>query len=257
MVRSEGGALQPLTEASLDALKLLAMVLMVVDHVNIILLDESQPWMFYIGRGAYPLFAFAMAISLNRDKPLDGYLKRLVAFALLSQPVFVLAFEEYSLNILFTLALGAVVARWYVEQVPWRRYGLLCLAAVYSFLFEDAIDFDLIGMMVPAVLLGVLREERFAWLWAGFTLLALNLDMPELFALEGGRIVPMELEAETLLIVAGTVLVPWVSYELCRRVPGNRFLPRYALYWFYPGHLLVFALWRLARDGWPLDLLSL
>jgi hypothetical protein len=246
-----------LTGAALDALKLWAMVLMVIDHANIILLDEGEPWMFYLGRGCYPLFAFAMAISLNRDKPLDGYLKRLVVFALLSQPVFVLAFHENALNILFTLALGAAVARWYVEQVPWRRHGFLCVVVLSSFFFEDAIDFDLIGIMLPAVLLSAMRGERHARLWAGITLLALNLDMAELFALEDGQIALMELSWAPLLIVAGTVLVPWVSYALCRRVPGDRFLPRYALYWFYPGHLLVFALWRLLRDGLPLELISL
>jgi hypothetical protein len=102
-----------------------------------------------------------------------------------------------------------------------------------------------------------MRGERLAWLWAGVTLIALNLDLAELFALENGQVVPMELSWVSLLIVAGTVLVPWVSYELCRRVAGERFLPRYALYWFYPGHLLVFALWRLFREGLPLELLSL
>lgn len=256
MPRQEGPAPLALTGASLDALKLWAMVLMVIDHTNLICFDETEPWMFYLGRGCFPLFAFAMAISLNRDRPLDGYLKRLVVFALLSQPVFVLAFQENSLNILFTLALGAAVARWYVEQEPWRRQTLLCVVLVSSFLFKDAIDYDLVGIMLPAVLLSAMRGERAAWLWAGITLLALNLDMAELFALEGGQIVLMELSWAPLLIVAGTVLVPWVSYALCRRVPGDRFLPRYALYWFYPGHLLLFALWRLNRDGLPLELFS-
>ena len=110
--------------------------------------------------------------------------------------------------------------------------------------------------MLPAVLLSAMRGDRASWLWAGITLLVLNLDVAELFTLEGGQIVPMELSWALLLIVAGTVLVPWASYALCRRVPGDRFLPRYALYWFYPGHLLLFALWRLNRDGLPLELFS-
>lgn len=110
--------------------------------------------------------------------------------------------------------------------------------------------------MLPAVLLVAMREERVAWLWAGVTLVALNLDLAELFALENGQVVPMELSWVPLRIVAGTFLVPWVSYALCRRVPGDRFLPRYALYWFYPGHLLLFALWRLTREGLPLELFS-
>lgn len=245
----------PLTGAPLDALKLWAMVLMVIDHTNLIVFDDTVPWMYYLGRGCYPLFAFAMAISLNRDRPLDAYLKRLVAFALLSQPVFVLAFHENALNILFTLALGAVMARWYVEQGPWRPLALLGVA-LFSAFFDDAIDYDLVGIALPAVLLSAMRGQRHARLWMVLMLLALNLDVGELFYLEGGQIVPQELSWDHLLIVAGTLGIPWVSHALCRRVPGDRFLPRYALYWFYPGHLLVFALWRLVRDGLPLELFS-
>ena len=40
-----------MTGASLDALKLWAMVLMVIDHTNLVCFDETVPWMFYLGRG--------------------------------------------------------------------------------------------------------------------------------------------------------------------------------------------------------------
>ena len=109
MPKHERPVLRSLTGAPLDALKLVAMTFMVLDHVNYVCLDEAEPWMFYLGRGAFPLFAFAMACHLYRQMPLDRYLQRLVVFAFLSQPVFVLAFDENVLNIMFTLALGAAV----------------------------------------------------------------------------------------------------------------------------------------------------
>ena len=241
--------------ASLDALKLLAMVFMVVDHINLVCFDDTVSWMFYVGRGSFPLFAFVMACHLYRDTPSDKYLQRLVVFALLSQPVFVLAFDEAVLNILFTLALGAAVASWALGQAPWRLH-MLCFVALSSVFFEDAIDFDLIGIILPALFVSVMRGERFARLWTLIMLLLLNLDLGDVVGLEGQQLVLQEFSLDHVLIVAGTIVLPWVSYTLCRRIPGDRFLPRYALYWFYPGHLLVLVIWRLLQGDLSLELFS-
>lgn len=244
-----------LTGASLDTLKLLAMVFMVVDHINFVCFEERVSFMFYLGRGSFPLFAFVMACHLYRDAPWDGYLQRLVVFAMLSQPVFVLAFHEDVLNILFTLALGAVVARWVLGQPRWQL-NMLCCLALSSIFFEDAIDFDLVGIIVPALFVSAMRGERFARLWTWIMLVLLNLDVGDAVGLENGQLVLQELSMDPVLTVAGTVVLPWVSYLLCRGVPGERFLPRYALYWFYPGHLLLFVIWRLLRGELSLELFS-
>jgi len=233
----------PLRDASLDSLKLLAMVLMVVDHINLVCFEDAVSWMFYLGRGSFPLFAFVMACHLYRDTPLVKYVPRLVVFALVSQPVFVVAFQENTLNILFTLALGAVVASWVVGQPPWRLH-VLCWLALSSIFFEDAIDFDLVGIMLPALLVSAMKGERFAQLWSAIMLLLLNLDVGDVIRLGDERIALQELSLDPVLTVASTALVPWVSYTLCRHAPGGRFVPRYALYWFYPGHLLLLVIWR-------------
>lgn len=255
MLKQERPAPFVLIGASLDTLKLLAAVFMVVDHINLVCFEDTVSWMFYLGRGSFPLFAFVMACHLYRDTPLDRYLGRLVVFALISQPVFVLAFHEDVLNILFTLALGAVVARWAVGQVPRRRHMLYSLA-LSSVFFADAIDFDLIGIILPTLFVSVMRGKRFAQLWTWIMLLLLNLDAGEVVRLEDQQLVVHEFSLDPVLIVAGTVVLPWVSYILCRRLRGDRFLPRYALYWFYPGHLLLFAIWRLLRGDLSLELFS-
>ena len=245
-----------LTGASLDTLKLLAIVLMVLDHINQVCLGETEPWMFYLGRGAFPLFAFVMACHLYRQTPLDGYLQRLVVFALLSQLVFVLAFDEIELNVLFTLALAAVVAPWVVEQAPWRRHMLFGLT-LSSVFIEDAIDFDLLGIVLPAAFLSAMRGQRFAKLWTWIILIFLNLEAGDIVSLEREGIVLNDFSLDPILTVSGSIVLPWVSYALCRRLSGDRFLPRYTLYWFYPGHLLLFAIWRLMQGDLSTELLAL
>ena len=245
-----------LTGAALDALKLLAMVLMVLDHINQACLGESQPWMYYLGRGAFPLFAFVMACHLYRQTPSAGYLKRLVVFALISQPVFVLALDEIGLNVLFTLALAAVVALWVVEQAPWRRHMLFGLT-MCSFFFEDAIDFDLLGIVLPAAFLSAMRGQRFAMLWIWVFLIFLNLEVGDIAGLGKEGIVLNDFMLDPVLAVSSTIALTWLGYALSRRLSGDRFLPRYTFYWFYPGHLLLLAMWRLLQGNLSTELLAL
>jgi len=247
---------EPLTGASLDTLKLLAMILMVLGHINTVCLGESAPWMFYLGLGAFPLFAFVMACHLYRQTPLDRYVQRLVVFALISQLVYVLAFDEFVLNILFTLALAAMVAPWLVVQAPWRRHALFALTLCSVFI-EDAIDFDLLGIVLPAAFVSVMHRQRFALLWLCIILVFLNLEMGDVASLERGRIALNSFSLAPVLTIAITVLLPWVSYALCRQLSGERFLPRYTLYWFYPGHLLLLAIWRLMHGGLPSEVLAI
>jgi len=256
LLKRQRQLLEPLTGASLDTLKLLAMVFMILDHINLVCLDETEPWMFYLGRGAFPLFAFVMACHLCRHTPLDRYLQRLVVFALISQIVFVLAFDEVVLNVLFTLALGAVVAPWIVEQAPWRRHMLFGLALCSVFI-EDAIDFDLLGIVLPAAFLSLMRRQRFATLWVWVVLIFLNIEVGDVLSQERQGMILNALSSDLILTVAGTIVISWMSYALCRRLSGDRFLPRYTLYWFYPGHLLLLAIWRLLYGDLPVEVFAL
>lgn len=256
MLKRQRSSFGLLTGVALDALKLLAMVLMVLDHINQACLGEGQPWMYYLGRGAFPLFAFVMACHLYRQTPLAGYLKRLVVFALLSQPVFVLALDEIGLNVLFTLALAAVVALWVVEQAPWRRHMLFGVT-LCSVFFEDAIDFDLLGIVLPAAFLSVMRGQPYAKLWVGIILIFLNLEVGDIVGLDREGFVLNDFSLDPVLAVSSTIVLPWLGYALCRRLSGDRFLPRYTFYWFYPGHLLLLAIWRLVQGNLSIELLAL
>jgi len=256
LLKRQGPPLVPLTGASLDTLKLSAMVLMAVGHYNQILLNDADPWIFYLGFGVFPMFAFVMACHLHRQIPLKNYLQRLVVFALLSQPIFVLATYDVQLNILFTLALAALVAPWMVEQTPWRRHMLfgLSLSAVF---IEDAIDYDLLGIVLPAAFLSAMRGQRFAILWILVILMSLNLDVGDIVYLESDELILNDISMDLVLTFCGTIVFTWVICVLCRRLSGDRFLPRYALYWFYPGHLLPFAIWRWLQGGLPVEVLAL
>ena len=62
---------------------------------------------------------------------------------------------------------------------------------------------------------------------------------------------PLILLSASVLTIAITTLLPWVSYALCRQLSVDGFLPRYTLHWFCPEHLLLLAVWRVMQGDLP------
>jgi TraX protein len=112
-----GGTWAPLSAATLGAAKWLALLLMVVDHVNTYLLGASQPWMGALGRISMPLFALVLGCNLARPGLLESgghwrMSRRLALGAALATPP-VLALNPllggwWPLNMMVTLLVAVV-----------------------------------------------------------------------------------------------------------------------------------------------------
>lgn len=90
-----------------DLLKIIALVTMLIDHVGYLYFPEEMMFRT-IGRIAFPIFAYQVAIGFQKTSSRPRYAKRLFIFALISQvPYFwfnpTLDFEWEGLNIMFTL----------------------------------------------------------------------------------------------------------------------------------------------------------
>ena len=91
-------------------LKIIAVISMLFDHVGYFLHSGNFSFFNYLGRFAFPIFAFQISEGYLHTRNLKKYLFRLGIFALISQIPFML-FEysigfDYTLNIFFTLFLG-------------------------------------------------------------------------------------------------------------------------------------------------------
>jgi len=97
-------------DGALEALKWLALILMVLDHTNKFLFEGKIPAIFDAARIAMPLFGFVLGYNLARPSTtVATYLrtmKRLLIFGLVASPMFVAMVGWWPLNIMFMLLLA-------------------------------------------------------------------------------------------------------------------------------------------------------
>lgn len=218
--------------APLDLLKLIAAAAMVSDHVNDVLLRHEHLALWYVGRLAFPLFCLVFALNLRRGASLTGYVARLTPFAIASQPVYRAAFHDGLDNILITLLLAGVLAILLDGRAKRVQHAVFALGAAAAFAapwtpISTGLCFGMAGLLLPAALKLTLEGRRDVAPWAALLLVGVNwFPRDELF---DSLVAP-------LFVVAATA----AALALARRLAGRaRFLPRYALYAFYPLHLLA------------------
>ena len=236
-----------LSGAPLDVIKLAAAALMLGDHVNTALLSSSVPLLWRLGRIAFPLFCFVLACHLVRGADAPRYARGLLLVGIATQPFFAAAFRAEYANILFTLAAGAALAAALLRRPGWPAHLALAVGTAVVFAWPRArsgVDFGLAGMLFPAALALVLAGRRAHGIWAAVLLFALNAwanRAPEETWLGGAS-------RDALFAGIGGLIVIGLAL-LVRGKP--RFLPRYALYLFYPGHLAALAALRAWGVGAP------
>jgi TraX protein len=231
--RDAPGLANIFTGAPLDAVKLVAASLMVVDHVNAMFLQgpEVNIW-WKLGRIVFPLFCFAVACNLRRGTRVPEYVAMLLLLGVVSQPIYAKALTADDGNILFTLAVGATILTALRTRSVWLQHAVLGLgvAAIFTpwIRARSGLDFGLAGMLFPAAIYLVM-DGRWSHLpWLVLLLVGLNWHQPH----------PMQFAPLSAALFAGVGSLAVVLLALAFR-HRPRFLPRYALHVFYPGHLLV------------------
>jgi len=218
-----------LASGTMEAVKWLAVILMAMDHVNRLLLNWSHPFMFYAGRSAMPLFVFILAYNLAQPQARENgaarrVLERLLPIAVISSlPYLELNMETlgfFPLNILFTLAIGTVLVM-LLEHPTWPQ---LILAAVLFAATGKFVDYGWSGI---GLFVSVWYFFRGPSLWRGAIVLLVLILMG--VVANGNQ--------------WALVAVPILGLSFYLRLPVKRI--KYALYYFYPVHLMVIAVLKI------------
>jgi len=221
-----GPAPAPLNPAdgTLEALKWLALALMVLDHVNTFLFERRLPGAYQAGRLVFPLFAFVLGCNLARPGAFERGLHvrvmaRLALFALLATPAhWALVGRWWPANILVTL-LAATATVYGLQRRDLAGVGLAGAAFLAGGLVGD--------YFVPGVAMCTAawhcarrpRAPRLAlWVAATASLWIVNFNFWALAALP----------------------IAWIAARADLRVPRLRWV----FYAFYPLHLTAIWWWR-------------
>ncbi|MBR5288563.1 MAG: hypothetical protein IKU34_08260 [Clostridia bacterium] len=236
------------TNGDTSLLRLIAMITMVIDHFGKMCFPQI-PEMRLIGRLAFPLFAYGIAVGAVYTKNGTKYLSRIVLLALISQP-------------LYAVALAHEVPAMYA--VPFSRDPLGCISAFY--LGSWAKPNILFQLALGLCIILSLRNKQWA-LALGFYLLCLKMEYKLDYGIEGIHLMLLFYllceHPKIALAVWSAYLICWArgtgytifgmrfgmrifalpSVILCALPMKRRFsLPRALTYSFYPAHLLVLML---------------
>lgn len=153
-----------------EGLKLIAMVLMVLDHAYMIAVTgTSYEWMTSLGRLAFPIFAFLAVEGYTHTHDRRRHLLRLLGFAIVTEPIFNLMivagwFFPFHQNVLFTLciALALVSLNEKILAKSWHlvlRLGLVALVCLLGTVLGFVTMVDYFGFGVLTVLLFALIDH--------------------------------------------------------------------------------------------------
>lgn len=215
-----------------DIIKTVAMLLMVLDHVNRIL-HLNQEWLFLAGRGAFPLFALVWGLNLSRHTHIrQSAINRLWGWAVIAQSGYFLAgFPWYEGNILFAFAVAAQALKWCEQRSLFLSAAALLLLTVWIPL--SGTSYGIAGVLMLVICYRLYRagdaEERLSLAACLVVAIpALNLDTSDVAAVAG-------------LLVTGVAvcLVSLTGKSLPRFWPAD-FFPV-----FYTCHLAVLGILAL------------
>ncbi|GCL74217.1 TraX family protein [Paenibacillus naphthalenovorans] len=127
-------------------LQLIAMTTMLIDHVGYIFFPHTDLFRI-IGRIAFPLYCWFLVQGYLHTSSLKNYMRRLFWLACLSQIPYSLAFDEWELNVIFTLLLS-IVGLYAADRIKDEKYKALLMAGVLLAALLIPMDYGLYGVLL-------------------------------------------------------------------------------------------------------------
>lgn len=258
MAASKKGAKWPLKYSQVglntdtNLLKLIAMAAMLIDHTGKMLFQSNA--MRCVGRLAFPIYAYCIAVGCVYSKNHLKYLSRLVSIGLVSQPFYALAmghthpsmyaiaFRDNPVGAVFkfyveswhhpSIMLTLVVGLLLIWSIREKRLALALALMVFTWRAQGSLDYGWKGVALISLFylfgarwwtaLPVVAAFMLWWalLGTGYRLFGLSFGM-QVFALLA--LIPITLHTHS-----GLKINKWVFYL------------------FYPGHLIGILLIEMA-----------
>lgn len=215
-------------------LKLIAIISMFLDHSSDALIGHLSV-LNIIGRLAFPIFAFQLAIGYTHTHDISKYAKRLALFAFISQiPLSIFTYFIFGtaiyLNIFFTLLFGLISLLIYdkVQSKPIKYIAIIILTLIAEYLHFDYGAWGVLLILYIYLFCPIFKSKNNAGLFlVGFLALCILKYIPNF------SITPLNwLIAEILFTFLPSVLM--LLYN-GKKGPSLKYIS----YIFYPLHITV------------------
>ena len=217
-------------------LKLIAILSMVFDHSGYIIFNGFS-FFNYIGRFAFPIFAFQISEGYLHTKNLKRYFLRLIIFAFISQVPYMLFHSiissGFALNIFFTLVLGLASITCY-DKIPNKFLGIL--SCTFLAIIAEFCNMDYGAYGIAIIVLFYIFKENALLMPLSFIIATLFKYITYIIKLGFADII-------VNLWIFTTLSIIFISFYNGKKGKDIK----YILYIFYPLHLLVIYLISLIK----------
>lgn len=224
-------------------LKIIAIFSMTCDHFSYLIFHKFS-FLNYIGRLAFPIFAYQITEGYIHTHNLKKYFFRLFVFALISQIPFMLFIQTFSsglhLNVLFTLFLGLLAILIYDKlnafkyDKKWRHLvykfsGILIAFLIAGFAGLIKTDYGYFGVLVIFSFF-IFKDHK----------ILSNLSFIFLVFVYYGKYLINPAFSHIYLYIVIFTISSLIFINLYNHEKGRN--TKYFLYIFYPTHLLIIYL---------------
>ncbi|MBE6039213.1 MAG: conjugal transfer protein TraX [Anaerofustis stercorihominis] len=231
-----------------NTLTVLAGIFMLSDHLWATIIPGNN-WMTYIGRLAFPLYAFKISEGFVHTSDIKKYAKRLFIFALISEIPFNMMYISYPVfplhqNVMFTLLLG-LLCIWEIDKVRKNtsvKNVIISASKISLYLFLSVfgfVDYGIWGVLT-VVLFYVCRGFKFKNIMLTAGMIFINI-----FGFKGQQL-PLNIFGNNLMFpVQGFAVFSLVFVFLYNgeKAPSTK-AGKFFSYAFYPLHMLILSLIR-------------
>lgn len=217
-------------------LKVIACITMFIDHIGYAIFNGPS-WFNYIGRIAFPIFAFQISEGYAHTRNIKKYLLRLFIFAIISQIPFMLFIsiihDGFSLNVIFTLLFGLI------STIVYDKYNKFCgiiVAIVLGIIAQISnCDYGFYGVCIT-FLFHVCNKNKLL-LSLGFIILTLikyAYDICKYYTY-GTYVLKNAFQYYFPYAICTLLSILFIVLYNKKKGPNTRYL----LYLFYPLHMLL------------------
>ena len=232
-------------------LKIIALISMFCDHVGYVIIGHTSFFNF-IGRIAFPIFAFQISEGYIHTKNIKKYIIRLGIFAIISQIPFTLFTHKYinpnstTLNVFFTLFLGLIAIYLYdwtiktlsnnkKDEKNTKKALPLIITQIIGIIFvlligfiakELNTDYGMWGVVVIAAFY-IFKKNQALTVIAFILLCVIKYSI---------RIIENGYNITTIMLCIFT-MISIMAISLYNGKQGKKI--KYVVYLFYPLHLLL------------------